>query len=984
MMKYILLFFAFAVISISSAFAQTKLVSGTVLDEDGEPLVGATVIITNTQEAVLTDIDGKFSLQTSTNNETITVSFIGMISKVVNITTDMVITMEYDATQLEEVISVGYYQKKQGAITGSVGLIKESALKQPIANITQMLQGAAPGVYAVSKSGKPGSEADIKIRGIGSINSESGPLYIIDGLPVGSSDFSMLNSADIENMTILKDASATALYGSRGANGVVLVTTKRGNNKETIVKYKGEYGFSKLSEGNWDMMNTSEKLQFEIAAGVIDPNTAIGQSIINSRSKYNYNQFDEVFETPTTQSHEISIAGGNQKTQFYISAGYFEQEGIIERSDFRRITGNINVDHQAQKWLKVGANIYLSQSKDNSPITPDTNDGYRENLQNPINLALRLNPYERLKDDNGEYVPYLDTYGSANPLREARLSELNNNKFNVRGQSYVEIEPMADLKVKSSIGFTTGQNRFKQYTDPTAYWGSSYNGYSTRENTFDYMVIQNNQATYNKKINSHNATFIVGTEILKEKTENLRAGASDVSHPYFHELGQYLSILAKESGGWGSGISEHSLVSFYGIINYNFANKYYLDLSIRRDGDSRFAKESRWGNFWSLGGQWNVKAEKFMENIPLISSAKLRASMGTQGNSNVGNYVSRGLFNLNGSYFGKPSSVQASFGGSDLKWEKTTSYNIGIDAGVIDNRFRASIDLYRRNTKDMFIYVPLSLTSGLKERFENAAEMYNQGIEFTLSADILRTKDWHVNVEGNLSLNKNKVTRINNQSNQIIGDLTITKVGESMGQLYMVRWAGVNPVNGDPLWYDKDGNITNKFSEENAVILKGKNAIPNKTAGLTINANYKGIGLQAIFSSIWDKYGINNNLYFIELDNGANTQRYNHTKRSMDFWKKPGDVTQLPRLGSNAQQFDTRMIENQSFVRLKNITLSYDFNKKLLSPLKVIRSARVYAMAQNLWTLTDYRGFDPDIYAYSDLGTYPASKTYTFGLELSF
>lgn len=564
------------------------------------------------------------------------------------------------------------------------------------------------------------------------------------------------------------------------------------------------------------------------------------------------------------------------------------------------------------------------------------------------------------------------------------MSELTYKDYVIRNQTYIEIQPINDLKFRSSIGFTTKQSRFKQYASPEAYWGKSSNGYSTRTNTFDYTIIQNNQLTYSRKINLHNFTAIAGSEILKEKTEDLKSGAQDVSHPYFKELGQYLSALPLSSGGWGSAYTEHTMVSFYGIINYDYNNKYFLDLSFRTDGESRFRKDNQWGQFWSVGAQWNIKSESFMESIEILSSAKLRGSIGTQGNSGIGNYASRNLYSVGASYYGKPGTALSSIGGDDLTWEKSTAYNVGIDAGVLENRFRASIDLYKRDIDNMFIAVPITLTSGLKSRTENAAKMYNKGIEVTLSADIVRNKDWNINIEGNLSINKNEVTRIHSAVDRIVGDWGIITPGKSVGQFYQVKWAGVNPVNGDPLWYDKEGNFTNEYSEDDRTFLEGKNYLPNKTAGLTLNANYKGIGMQAIFTSIWDKWVANNNLYYFELDNGANAGQFNHTKKTMDFWKKPGDITEFPRLYSKAQQFDSRMIENQSFIRLKNVTLYYDFNKKTLAPLKVVRSARLYAMAQNLWTLTDYRGLDPEVSGAQDLGTYPASRTFTFGVELSF
>ncbi len=984
-MKHLLLLLAFVMLGYSMASAQSRSITGTVFDEDGNTLPGATVRIAGTQTATVTDVDGKFSIQAGANDKALTISFIGMKNKEVPITANMTVTLNYESNLLEEVVSVGYYQKKQGAMTGSVGIIKESALQQPVANITQMLQGSTPGVIAVSNSGKPGAAANIQIRGVGSVNSGTSPLYIVDGVPVGSADFAMLNPGDIDKMNVLKDASAVALYGSRGANGVVVVQTKRGTAGQTVVKYKGEFGTSSLLKGNLDMMNTQEKLAYEIKAGLLNPNTTAGQALIEQRSRYNYNQFDEVFDKPTMQSHEISINGGNDRTKFYISGSYFDQGGIIARSDFRRMTGALNLDHQANSWLKVGTNLFLGQNRDDSPVTPDLTDSYGWNGMNLVNVAVRLNPYEPLKDETGKYVEFLPTYGSPNPLRQNELMDFQTKRYNLRNLTYVEIEPLEGLKWRSSIGFSLNEVRQRQYASPEAYWGSSVNGYAVKDNNLYYKVIQNNQANYSKKIDKHTFTIMAGSEILKEKTETSRIMVKNVRHPYFTEIGQFQEIY-DNTNGWGGGYSEHSMASFYGIAGYEFDYKYFIDLSFRTDGDSRLSAGNQWRQFWSVGLQWNLKEESFLKEVELLSSAKIRGSIGTQGNSDISDYIARGSYNFSGSYLGNPASIPGNIGDDELTWEKTTSYNVGLEAGILNNRFRASVDLYKRTTSDMFYEVPVSLTSGFASRLRNAGEMYNKGIEITLGADIVRTRDLYIGIEGNVSLNKNEVTKLYNDVEEIInyGNATILKVGESYGQSYVTRWAGVNPVNGDPLWYDKEGNITNQFSDDDAVILKGKNMLPNKTAGLTLTADYKGFGLHALFTSVWDKWGANTTLRYIELDDGLNGAQYNHTKQSIDFWTKPGDVTRFPRLASGSNQFDTRLIEDQSFLRLKNVTVSYTFNKKWLNALKVLQGARLYVTGQNLLTFTDYRGLDPEVSGIFDRGTYPASRSFIAGVELTF
>lgn len=981
-MRIFFLSFALCAIVAFPVIGQTKLIKGIVVDEGNEPLIGATVAVTGTQTATVTDLDGKFAFDIPENSKTITASYVGMLPTTVNVASDLRIVLKSDAIELGAVVSLGYYKKKPGAITGAIGVVDKDALKQPVVNITQMLQGSTPGVFSVSTSGKPSASSDIQIRGVGSINSSTTPLYIIDGVPATSNDFSLLNPGDVENLTVLKDASATALYGSRGSNGVVLVQTKRGKDGTFSISYRGQAGFSKLNEGKLEMMNTAEKIEYDIMIGLLDPNTLAGQHTIAQRKLVDRNHFDDIFSTPMETSHEVSIRGGNEKAQVYASVGYLQKEGIMARSDFSRITGNLSVDYKPTNWFKMGSSFLIANSNNDSGITPDLDGSYSSNLQNPVILAMRLNPYESLRDENGDYVNFLTTYQSANPMYENSKMQYNDKLTTLRNQTYVELTPIKNLTLKSSFGFTLENNRNKQYASPDSYWGSAVGGYSTRANTDRYRVIQNNQANYNLKISDHNMMFIAGTEYLKEKDESLSVRVRDAIYNGFQELSQYQDIYPN---GWGSGYTVHEMMSYYGIVNYDYDNKYFLDLSFRTDGSSRFVN-NKWGTFWSVGAQWNMKREKFLEDNDFISSAKLRASVGTQGNSNIDNYTSQLLYGFT-TYYDDPAMILSSYGNEDLTWEKTTSYDLGLDFGFLNNRIHGSVDVYKRDTKDLFFNVPTTMTSGINSKLSNAGNMTNTGIEIAIGGDIYKDKDWIINLEANLSLNKNEIKKIYAKGGQIIqsGLMSILKEGEAYGQFYAVRWAGVDPLNGDPMWYDKNGNVTKTYSPDDAVILKGKNYFPNKTAGATLNIGYKGFAVQAMFTTVWDKWIANDNLSYIEYDSGVYAKRYNHTKRSLNTWTKPGDEVEFPRYGSSdVSNFDSRLIQNQSFLKLKNLTVSYALNAKTLKALKYVSHARLFATGQNLWTLTDYRGLDPEVSGYKDYGTYPASRTFIFGVELSF
>jgi TonB-linked SusC/RagA family outer membrane protein len=983
----------------SALFAQTVQVSGVVTDAaDGQPLPGVSVVVKESKVAVTADINGRYTVNVA-GDATLVFSFVGMKTQEEAVAGRAIINvaLAIDAKQLEEVVMVGYVTTKKGAVTGAISTVGNEKIGEiPVGNLTQMLQGQVAGVVAITGSGRPGATATVLIRGVSSINSGTAPLYIIDGLPSSSGEFSAINTNDIESLTILKDASATAIYGSRAANGVILVTTKSGAGKETGINYKGQFGVSLFQKDNFGLMNTQEKLAYEVAMGLWDLSNPVQKAKYDELSQYDFYQPDEMFRNPFMQSHELSFTTNTEKSKTYASASMYKQDGIVERSGLERFTGRLNWEQKMYPWLTITTNNTVGYETNDRSVTADELDYYRNNFYSPIWSAYLLNPYERLRDENGNWRDGVSAgqefyrWQYLNPLQQLELNSDVATHLNIRTSNFLDFKFTDELTLRSTFGINYHYYKRARYFSPYSAWASEpINGTLYLYNELINTYVQNNVLTYNTTFaDKHNVKAYVGTETTGYYYSSENTFMINVSH---HSLTAPDAFNNTEGKGFSGYKSEYALVSFFGALNYNYDEKYFADITYREDGCSRFGKNKRWGGFWAVGLAWNMKNEGFLANVDVLSRSKLRFSAGTQGNANINNYASLGLYDATDiTYNGSPGSGPSTPANDDLTWERQLSFNVGYDFGFLEDRLTATIEWYRRNTYDMILEVPLSLTSGFSVANKNIGDMYNTGIEFTFNTEIFKSQDWLVSIGGNFSYNKNEITKLfGGELNEMeLGDTGLKlQTGHPYGEFYYVRWAGVNPANGDGLWYTavdgvSDGGIINSHRASDKVML-GKSYLPSYTAGFTLDAAWKGLSISVLFSGIFDKYTMNNNRYFLETSNGkwVDTQRMT---TAADFWQKPGDVTRLPRKNVGENIFDDRLVEKQDFVRLKNLVVSYTFNKKWLERTKFVKGLRIYVQGENLLTFTDYKGFDPEQISNVDMGAYPTPRIITGGIDITF
>ncbi|MDR2449987.1 MAG: TonB-dependent receptor [Prevotellaceae bacterium] len=973
-------------LSIGALWAQGQQVTGKVTSaEDGLPVIGASVVVQGTTRAVLTDANGNYSINVPEGANTLEFSFLGFEKQTIAVDRTVInVVLKTSTKVLEEVVMVGYSTLRKGAITGAVETVTSKNLQDiPVANATQLLQGQAAGVSVIADSGRPGAASTIRIRGVGSINAGTQPLYVIDGLAASDNEFSTLNTNDIESITILKDASATAIYGSRASNGVVLVTTKSAKGSEAKVTVKALSGMAILAPNRLNLMNTEEKLNYEIATGLLNMSKPADVEFYRKAIKTNNSIVDEMMRNGFMQSYDFEIQGGTEKSRVLASASYYREDGVVERSQYERYTARLNYTQTTNNWLKFGATASVGYQDNRLSVTAD--EGYQNSVYSPIFASYLINPYESLKNDDGSWNTDFLRWGYGNPLKELSLNDSQVNVLNIRGVAFLELEFIKDLTLRSTLGLNYNEENDNDYDSPYSAWGQTAGGILALGNYWWTTWTQTNVLTYSKEIfDKHNLKVFAGSEIIGynyfQETNNMKG----VSHPSLVVPDAFTGIYSGK--GFGGYESEYSMLSFFGNLNYNYDERYFVDLALRSDASSRFGINNRWGTFWSAGVSWNVKNESFLKYTDWLSLAKVRVTAGTQGNSNIGNYRSKGVYAYGTTYNGVAGSYLSSPSNDNLTWERSLSYDVGIDVGFIDDRYKLTVDWYRRNTYDMLLEVPVTHTSGFSNVMRNIGEMYNTGIEVTVSAELVKTVDWAVTATANFSYNYNEITKLfeglpDDEGLEDPNTGLKLQVGHPYGEFNAVRWAGVNPGNGDPLWYDKDGNLTNVFAEENAVFL-GYTYIPDYTAGMNLDVTWKGISLHASFIGMFGKYAINNNRYFFTINNGG-FNNMGQSREAADFWKQPGDVTALPRLGEGAE-FDERLYESQDFVRLKHLTLSYTFAKKLLEKTKIVKGLRVYLQGENLLTITKYRGFDPENPSNVDLGAYPLARKVSLGLDITF
>lgn len=952
-------------------------VSGLVTSaEDRQPLIGVNVI-SGAASGVTTLVDGTYSIMVAAGTQ-LTFKYIGYKEVVYTVPAGQQqvtynLAMQSDSQTLDDVVVIAYGVRKKGTIAGSVATVKAEKFENtPTAAFDQALQGQVPGLKVLSNSGEPSKAALMTIRGNNSINSGVEPLYILDGIAISGSDFNAVNPADIENISVLKDASSTSIYGARAANGVLVITTKRGRMADQPkINYRMQVGFSQIARNNWNLMNTEERIRYEQQIGLTD------NKDYALLSKTNVNWLDEVFnDAALLQNYEISVSGASEKTNYYVSGGYYNQEGTAIGSGFKRYSLRTNVEQRAAKWLKLGTNTLMNyqQIKQAESGAPST--------VTPISAAQFMLPYWDPHRPDGSLASTEDGSwkgAGQNPLEWIKNNPLEYKKYKIVSAIYAEATPVEGLTIRSQFS--------ADYSHTTAF-GVSYPEYapnmedgSAQRQSTDGLTLQvTNTINYRFMTSGkHSFNFMVGQEGIDHHYENFSLLVK----------GQKSNQLTNISSGttplsWRDITDDdYSFLSFFGRGEYSYSDRYYADFSLRTDGSSRFGASNRWARFWSVGFMWNLRNERFMDQARgWLTNAQLSLSTGTSGNSDIPNYEHLALIGGGLDYIGQAGVAPISLGNENLSWEKVWATNVALRLGFW-NRLNVDLEFYNKQTTNMLMLVPRPIAdNGFTANWDNVGAMINRGVELSLSGSVVSTRDFLWTLNANVSYNKNKITELYSGVTEYEMSSTHKKlvVGHDSGEFFINRFAGVNPANGDALWYTKDGDLINELREEDKV-MSGKSMFAPWEGGFGTALSWKGLTLSAQFSWQYDRWIINNDRYFNE-SNGRFASN-NQSKRLFDRWMEPGQKTDIPRHGVYTE-LDSRVLEDASFLRLKNVMLSYSFPKELLRGTRFISGVTVYAQAQNLLTFTNFSGLDPESTSNIYIAQYPMARQFTFGLDLTF
>lgn len=924
---------------------------------------------------MVTDIDGNYELQIQGGETTLVFSYIGLQTQElkVNARTGVLnVAMEDDSHLMDDVVVVAYGVRKKGTIAGSVSTVKNDKLENvPAPSFDQALQGQTTGLSVISNSGEPSKAATFQIRGTNSINSGTAPLFILDGVPISSSDFNTISPSDIESISVLKDASSTSIYGARAANGVVVITTKRGLSMDKAkVTFRAQYGFSQLAQNNWNMMNTAERIQYEKEIGI---DTGKDYDVL---SRTDVNWLDMVFnDRAPLQNYEVSVNRATDRLNYFVSGGFYDQDGIAQSSTFRRYNMRANAEVKASDWLKVGTNSMVAYEE-----VEQADDGSYA-LYTPISACRFMLPYWNPYNEDGSLASENDgtwTGTGSNPIEWMANNPVTNKKYKVLSTVFAEITPIKNLTIRAQFGADYSHSTAFMQSFPS-YIINNEMGTAGRNSSDMLNLTETTTVNYRWELNSdHSFNFLLGQEGVDYRSEGFQVITSGQSNDFLTNISS-----GTRASSWADSTTSYSYLSFFGRGEYNYKDLYYADFSVRADASSRFGTGNRWAGFWSLGFMWNLKSEPFLKDIEWLSSAQIALSTGTSGNSSIPDYDHLALVSGKANYEDQAGIYPSQSGNEDLSWEKLWSSNVALRLEFID-RINLDIEFYNKKTTNMLMLVPDSYAlTGEGEHWDNIGAMLNRGVEFNVSADVIRTKDFVWSVNANASYNKNKLLELYNGVQEYEVSTTATKlvVGHSVSEFYINRYAGVNPANGDALWYTKDGQITNEYNEGDKV-MTGKTFDAPWQGGFGTSLAWKGFSLAAQFSWVADRWMFNNDRYF-EESNGLYAA-YNQSKRLLyDRWKQPGDITDIPRHGVTPQ-FDDRFLENASFLRLKNVTLAYAFPQRLLSKTNFFSSARIYLQGQNLLTFTGFTGLDPESSSNVYKAQYPMSRQFTLGVEVSF
>jgi TonB-linked SusC/RagA family outer membrane protein len=997
-------------------YAQNRTITGNVTDQNAAPVPNATVLAKGTKLGVATNANGEFSLSVPASVTTLIISSVNFATQEADISSSTSVTVKLlpSTSNLSEVVVVAYGTQKKTNVTGSVATIKSAQIAdKPFTSIDKALQGLAPGVQATSASGAPGSATNVRIRGIGSINASAAPLWVIDGVVATIGDLtsntttanalSGLNPDDIESITVLKDAAATSIYGSRAANGVIIITTKKGKAGKTVLNASAEAGGNKIAYFNDNNKSlTSKQSETLLRESFINPGYASNNKdaddlihnflgIPEDYTKTNTNWYNIVTQTGNQSQYNLSLSGGTEKTQFYTSAGYFNQAGTVIGSDFKRYNGSLSLTNKPNDKLTLTAGINGSASIQHTP----TNSG---NFSNPVISSYFLLPWftPYNKDgslrygDNDPDGEFPQNSGPYNPVAISHFEKNLARQIQLRGYVTGEYSILPELKFTSRYSAEYLTIPEDDFLSPFYGDGYSTQGYATASNrrVFDYTWT--NLLDFKHALNKDkDFYFDIYGGYESQYYNNYFLEADAQNFPKLIELRYPASASTPIKAT--SLPNENSTISYLSNLTVNFKDRYVLTGSFRRDGSSVFGANNRWGNFFSVGGSWNVNEEDFLKNIDFINLLKIRGSYGENGNAlGFGDYQSLPTYGFGFNYAGSPGSAPENVGDSNLTWEKNKITDVGFDFSVLKDRINGSFDYYDRKTSGLLVNVPLSGTSGFASQLLNVGSIQNKGYEITLGGKPVVLKDFVWDVQFNLAHNTNKVLNLYNHAPIANGSIFNITEGHDVQEFYFPLWAGVDPANGDPLWYtDATHSATTNDINKATTSLTGKSASPKYFGSLTSTFTYKGISLTAMFYynygnyvfDEWDHYAMSDGAYYGFL---------NQFTSQLTRWQKPGDHTNVPRLvwGGNlsSNAYSSRYLYNGSYVRLRNIQLAYAFPKTLLQKWN-ISGASVYVRGTNLitWTKDKLLPVDPEtgILSVNDFDIF-IPKSITAGIKVGF
>ncbi|MGV3705490.1 MAG: SusC/RagA family TonB-linked outer membrane protein [Arcticibacter sp.] len=1024
----IFLFFTLLFLSFSASAQQLRIAGRVVEAGSSEALPGVSVTVKGSGKGTLTDANGRYTIMVGSNKDVLRFTFIGFETlEVPAAQVASVIQLKQSTSTLNEVVVVAYGTANRSNFTGSVSAIKGEQLEsRPVSNIGRALQGVAPGIQSTAQSGQPGTEATIRIRGIGSVNASSAPLYVVDGNPF-SGDLASINPNDIASVSILKDAASSALYGSRGANGVIIITTKQGKrNNETRVGANFSQGFSTRAVEDYKHLSTDEYYELtweairnnqlangasaanaaQTASRTLVPSLAInpygsafpepvgvdGKLVAGARPLWNDSWADVLTRTGKRTQADINFSGGNEKSQYYISGGYLNDEGMAVGSGFKRYNARVNVSTQAKKWLSAGLNISAANSKQDYPQSEDTQTS---NIINFSRIVAGFYPvYKRNADGSYQLDPVTNErvydYGEYRPSAASPRTNLAGtigldrseiSKDNVSGRAFLEATFLPELKLRTTYSADLTNQNDHYYINPSFGEGAATLGSVSRSNyrTLSYTI--NNILTYDKRFNDdHHLNLLAGQEFYSFNRKQMSGSRSRFAFPGFYE-----PDAASQLNSFTGTSDEYALLSFLGRAEYDYKSRYFFSGSLRTDGSSRFSPDARWGTFWSLGASWKVSEEAFLKDKSWLDLLTLRASYGGQGNDNLGIYYAyEGLYAVSNN-LGENGVVTSRLATPNLKWETNLNLNVGLDISVLNNRLGATFEFFSRRSKDLLFKQPKAPSIGYSSIDANIGSLQNNGFEVQLNTVPVLSENFRWALDFNLTHYRNKITSLP-QRYVDNGNKRLT-VGGSIYDFYLKEWAGVNPETGSPQWYrtDADNNkvITNQYAQATSYV--GKSALPDFFGGITNTFRLHNFELSALLAYSVGGYVLDRD-YVLILHNGNSPGRA-WSKEMLNRWTPENRNTDVPALSTTANNWNslsTRFLYDASYARLKNVSLRYHLPKSLLQRFS-ISDLSVSLIGENLLTFYGHQGMDPEqVVDGTTYFRYPAIKSLSAGIQLTF